>query len=301
MPYLDLPQHGVRYFYTVNGPPLPPLTINKEGPEPVSGPLDPNLPNLVFIHISCSRLCAMSSQWSDQRLRKAFNLIVFDQVLHGRTTARERETFTLEDSAVCQLAGLDKLGIKKFSLVGAGFHGVNISAWLAIKAPERVQAMVLVAPGHFEERPGVAEELHSQWLPRVCKNKNGNGDGSGTIDEAEVEVITDFFFGKVYRDPEVRPVTRAVFQRRYGTGHTSPHDITHIVHFFFRKRISPNDLASITCPVLILHGGDDHVVSPKDAAEEWRDALTSAKGGAKLHVVTGAPHKLLLVDASVAK
>lgn len=109
---------------------------------------------------------------------------------------------------------------------------------------------------------------------------------------ADAQYQVDFFFGKVYRDPEVRPVTRAVFQRRCtssqhplpvaradaphapdGKGHSS-HDITHIVRFFFRKRISAHDLATITCPCLVLNGGDDHV-SPLNAAEEWRGALTS--------------------------
>lgn len=284
-------------FYVINGF-VPPLTL-KELAEPVSGELNPSLPTLVFFHVSSSRLEAFSSVWADVRLRDAFNVVAFDAVLHGRTTAGERDSFTIEDSADCLLEALERLGFEKYSIVGAGFHGAAAAAWVAIKAPERVQALCLVAPGFFEESSGVAQELHSEWLPLVCKNKEGRGDGSGRIEQQEVVAINDFFFGKVYRQPEVRAATRLAFQHRYGEGYSS-HDITHLVHFFFRKRIPAEALASIKVPVLVLHGSEDVAVSPLAAAKEWCDGLKSAKGGAFLHVIHGAPHKLLLTDANVA-
>lgn len=59
---------------------------------------------------------------------------------------------------------------------------------------------------------------------------------------------------------------------------------------------TPAQLASITCPVLILSGTDDRVVSPLAAAEEWKKALKGAKGGATIASITGAPHLLSLTD-----
>lgn len=81
-----------------------------------------------------------------------------------------------------------------------------------------------------------------------------------------------------------------------GAGHDS-HDISHII-LSAADRIppSPAQLASITCPILILSGTDDKVVSPLVAAEEWKKAFKGAKGGATIASITGAPHLMSLSD-----
>lgn len=81
-----------------------------------------------------------------------------------------------------------------------------------------------------------------------------------------------------------------------GAGHDS-HDISHIIlSAADRVPPSPAQLASITCPILILSGTDDKVVSPLVAAEEWKKAFKGAKGGATIASITGAPHLMSLSD-----
>lgn len=69
--------------------------------------------------------------------------------------------------------------------------------------------------------------------------------------------------------------------------------------YFNYSPIPPTDLASIACPVLILHGEHDLYTSPLAAAEAWRASLPSARGGAAIHVVAGAPHLMCYFEPGV--
>lgn len=77
------------------------------------------------------------------------------------------------------------------------------------------------------------------------------------------------------------------------------HDIQHIVRSC-RDRQPPTaeQLSSISCPVVILHGGEDKAVSPLAACEEWKLALTGA-GTCSIVEIAGAPHLMSLSDYSI--
>lgn len=65
-----------------------------------------------------------------------------------------------------------------------------------------------------------------------------------------------------------------LIQAADGVGHDGK-EVTHIIHWSDRAPIPPQQLASISVPVLILHGSEDKVVSPPAAVEEWRRFLSS--------------------------
>jgi pimeloyl-ACP methyl ester carboxylesterase len=44
-----------------------------------------------------------------------------------------------------------------------------------------------------------------------------------------------------------------------------------------REPPSAAELASIRCPVLILSGSEDNVISPLSAAEEWKASFTGGE------------------------
>jgi dipeptidyl aminopeptidase/acylaminoacyl peptidase len=55
-----------------------------------------------------------------------------------------------------------------------------------------------------------------------------------------------------------------------GTG-KSAHDINWLFQAVIERKAIPQDLMDkITCPVLILRGSEDSMVSPEKATEEWR-------------------------------
>lgn len=63
-----------------------------------------------------------------------------------------------------------------------------------------------------------------------------------------------------------------------------------------RKAIPKELLASITCPVLILQGAQDFVVSPIEGAKAWQSQLVNAGGGCDLRIISDGPHLLAYSD-----
>lgn len=152
----------------------------------------------------------------------------------------------------------------------------------------------------------------------MSTNKDGKGDGTGTIESEAQSALGEYMY-PLKRLKDVRVAGEAAFQRRYGTG-KSGHDMRWVITSGAdRVPPSPEALASITCPVLLLSGTEDKMISPRSAAEEYQAALTgglshlalharddnkltfaiAAKGGAVLHEVSGAPHLMSLCDYSV--
>ncbi|KAI5475838.1 hypothetical protein MNV49_000802 [Pseudohyphozyma bogoriensis] len=73
-----------------------------------------------------------------------------------------------------------------------------------------------------------------------------------------------------------------------------------IVNLMDRDPIPAELLAKITCPTMLLQGGDDKHNSPVAAVEEWRKMLPSCKGGVVVREIASAPHVLLYTDSSIA-
>ncbi|GAA5969623.1 hypothetical protein JCM11641_008182 [Rhodosporidiobolus odoratus] len=134
----------------------------------------------------------------------------------------------------------------------------------------------------------------------LCQNKDGRGDGTGTIPEKVLADNGEYCFGSigVWAD-EKRKVHNEAFQRRYGTGHSSS-DLRQL--FLSEARRMPIPLEhreKVVCPVLILHGARDTLVSPLKAAEEWRSGFPNAKGGADVKSITDGPHLLSFIDPNI--
>lgn len=102
-------------------------------------------------------------------------------------------------------------------------------------------------------------------------NKDSEGDGSGTLPADSLEDICAYFVGSHERLAPARAEMRDRFQRRYGSGvGDSSHDLGWMFRSSYAREPIPQDLlATITCPVMILRGGDDKVCCPLDACEEW--------------------------------
>ncbi|KAM0748905.1 alpha/beta-hydrolase [Meredithblackwellia eburnea MCA 4105] len=299
MPYIHIPERGLKMFYVVNA--TVPLKSMLDDTPPESGVLDPDKPNVVFIHAGASSLASFTSQFSDKRLTNAFNLIALDARLCGRTEGTPRERHVIEDSSYCLTYALDELGLEKYSLVGEEFHGCNCATWIAIKRPERVQSLLLASPGWLKEPQATINAMLNEFLPGAISNKNGNGDGSGTIPDETMQIVSDYYFGKLGREPEVRTYLKyallhlqsvltyredslkqrrdlflKVYQKRYGTSQ-SAHDVNHVVNMFNRDPIPPELMATVKAPVLILQGADDAVAAPLQAAEEWQALFTNGE------------------------
>ncbi|GAA5872121.1 hypothetical protein JCM1840_006324 [Sporobolomyces johnsonii] len=296
--FVEVPERGLKAFVTIN--PTGPITFAHSSPAsneppPADGELDPSKPNLVFIHAPTCSTASFNRQFDDRRLRAAANLIGIDGRLHGRTEGTEwPRRYTIDDAADCIQAVVDKLGFS-FYLFGEGVLGCRVSSWLAIRRPKKVLGMMLASPAFPLEDPNIAASLErlGQFL---CANKTPNG--TGACPPEALEGIAGYFFGSDERQKERKEEFKVGFEKRYGAGFGS-HDTLALASYGTRERIPADLLATITCPVVILSGGADTDVSPLKACEEWQQAFTSAKGGARLHIIASAPTLMSWTDYNI--
>ncbi|GAA6058873.1 hypothetical protein JCM10212_002817 [Sporobolomyces blumeae] len=298
MPFKRIEHRDLNMHYLVNADPREFATASHDN-LPASHPLKPGLPVLVLIHAAASNIMSWSQQLSDPRLATAFNIIAVDCRFHGFTTGGDRLEHTLENSAECVIATLDEMDFDSYHVFGEQVHGSVIAAWIAIKRADKVKSLLLSSPGWREESPDVRAAL-ADVRDALLVNKAGNGgDGTGTLPEGALEDTLAYFLGSIDRLAKTREEMRVRLQSRYGTGQRE-HDIRWLfVAVMDRKAIPQEQMTTIACPVLILRGSEDNIVSPERACEEWRRSFTNARGGASCHVISGAPSLISLSDPNI--
>ncbi len=148
------------------------------------------------------------------------------------------------DFFVAHLIGLlDALGIERCALVGNSLGGA-VCIRAALDHPERVEKLVLMAPGGIEE---LDTYMAMPAMARMIANFT-----SGALDRNGLrQILQTLVF-----DPVV--VTDALVNERYAIAQTQPPEV------LGRMRI-PNmegELGGITCPVLAFWGMDDEMLPP---------------------------------------
>ena len=148
------------------------------------------------------------------------------------------------DFFVTHLVGLlDAIGVERCALVGNSLGG-GVAIRTALDHPERVEKLVLMAPGGIED---LDTYMAMPAMARMIANFT-----SGALDHGGLrQILQNLVF-----DPAV--VTDALVDERYAIAQTQPPDV------LARMRI-PNmegELGSITCPVLAFWGMDDEMLPP---------------------------------------
>ena len=77
-------------------------------------------------------------------LATQYRVIVFEVPGFGQSPANERAQ-SMADLAHTMTQAVTNLGLERFNLMGNSFGG-KLALWLAVQQPERIQALVLVAP-----------------------------------------------------------------------------------------------------------------------------------------------------------
>jgi pimeloyl-ACP methyl ester carboxylesterase len=77
-------------------------------------------------------------------LARTRRVIAFEAPGFGESAANGRSG-SLRDLAATMLAAIDAVGLERFALWGTSFGG-KLALWLAVDAPERLEALVLAAP-----------------------------------------------------------------------------------------------------------------------------------------------------------
>ncbi|GAA5886554.1 hypothetical protein JCM5296_005326 [Sporobolomyces johnsonii] len=299
MPYKRLDEHDVDMFYVLN--PDPTLFADASSHDfPPSNPLKPGLPILVFVHSGASSVACWNKQLSDPRFANNFNLFAMDCRFNGHTKGGERKQHTLEDSADCVTALLDEMAFSAYGVYGETVHGAVIAAWIAIKRPQKVISLLLASPGWGAEDPQVLAGLSTIQDALFINKKGQGGDDSGRFPAEALTDVCAYLIGAMPRLAPQREEMSVRFEQRYGAGH-SDHDARWLFEAVYQRKPIPQELMdTVRCPVLILRGAEDKLVSPEEACDEWRRAFTNAKGGAAVHAIASAPSLISLSDPGIA-
>jgi pimeloyl-ACP methyl ester carboxylesterase len=89
---------------------------------------------------------------SHQLLAEQHRVVVFEVPGFGTSPVNDR-TATIQELADTMAQAVASLGVERFNLMGNSFGG-RLAVWLAIRHPERIEALVLAAPAAIRPEGG---------------------------------------------------------------------------------------------------------------------------------------------------
>jgi pimeloyl-ACP methyl ester carboxylesterase len=222
-----------------------------------SGPKD--APALLLLHGFGSSLQTWD-EWS-LKLESSYRVIRLDLPGFGLTGASPARNYSEESDLALLTHFADKLGLDKFSVIGHSMGGKM--AWsLAASQPDRVQALVLMAPDGFPEAKDIGSKPYEvpaimgviqYFLPKYFVQKS--------IEPAFVDVkaLNGALVNRYYDMLRAPGVRGAILDRSNQTIYTDP---------------VPR-LKNIKAPTLLLWGEQDHMI-PSANAQSYSGILSNS-------------------------
>jgi pimeloyl-ACP methyl ester carboxylesterase len=216
-------------------------------------------PALLLLHGFGSSLQAWDD-WS-LKLEQKYRLIRLDLPGFGLTGASPANDYSEEKDLAILTHFVDKLGLEKFSVVGHSMGGKM--AWsLAASQPERVQALVLMAPDGFPETKDIGTKpyevpaimgLIKFVLPKYLVRKS--------IEPAfsDADALNDALVNRYFDMLRAPGVRGAILERSNQTIYTDP---------------VPR-LKAIKAPTLLIWGEQDQMI-PSTNAQSYANVLSNS-------------------------
>jgi 3-oxoadipate enol-lactonase/4-carboxymuconolactone decarboxylase len=204
--------------------------------------------------------------WDGQAgaLAERFRVVRYDHRGHGASPA-PAGPYSLDDIGGDLLALLDRLGLARVSVCGVSLGGMA-AMWLAARAPERVDRLVLCCTSaHFAAR--------EDWLARAATVR-----ASGTA--AVVGTVLERWFTPAFRSSEAATVARFGETLRSVDDEAYASCIEAIADMDLR-----GELGAIRAPALVIAGAEDPATPPDHAR-----LIQQGIAGARLVVVPHARH-----------
>ena len=219
----------------------------------------PDAPVLLLLHGFGSSLQTWD-EWS-LKLDVKYRVIRLDLPGFGLTGASPSNDYSEENDVATLTHFADQLGLKKFSVIGHSMGGKM--AWsLAASQPERVQALVLMAPDGFPEAKDIGSKpyevpavmgLIQHFLPKYFVKKS--------IEPAFVDAgaLNDALVSRYYDMLRAPGVRGAILARSNQTIYTDP---------------VPR-LQKIKAPTLLIWGEQDQMI-PSSNAQSYAGVLLNS-------------------------
>ena len=251
---------GVRTFYEVYGDGEPTVLL---------------MPTWSIIH---------SRHWKLQipYLARYWRVLTFDGRGNGRSDRpTDPEAYREEEFAADALAVMDATATERAVLVSLS-RGAERSLLLAADHPERVEKMAFIAPA-LPVPPAVPRSRASQEFREPHDTYDGWGKFNRHYWVEHYEDFLEFFFSQCLTEPHsTKPHEDTV-----GWGHET--DGPTLVATQLAPRLHDEAgvralLSRIDCPILVIHGSDDHV-------RPWESGARLAKlANGALAVLEGSGH-----------
>ncbi|EJC98192.1 alpha/beta-hydrolase [Fomitiporia mediterranea MF3/22] len=244
--------------------------------------LDSNKPILLLLHPRLFDSYFFAPQWRDARLARGYNLLAIDHHYHGKTKAvLDDKPYDFMMIAADLLHALDKLQVKKCHIFGNSL-GASIAFRMYALRPQLVESIISCG----KHPPVETEENKEQFrlLRDACLDYDDDGND---------RLASDVVYGLHYIYFGEETGADAIIEEWVATSNFRPSNRKLINKIFSslldRIPLPPDQVASISCPVLIIHGEAD-VPYPPSVAYDLYDSLPNAQR--ELVIIPGAPHFL---------
>lgn len=207
----------------------------------VDYPAESEHPPLVFLHGSGPGASGRSNFHDNAVVFQAagYRCVLVDSLGYGLSDKPTDVPYSLEVMSGALVAALDSLGLQRVTLVGNS-QGGAIAIRTTLDQPDRIESLILMAPGGLEARETYMQMRGIRSMLRCIYGPEG-------ITEAGMRKV----FEKQLFDSSL--VTDALVADRTRVAHTQPR------HVFETMKVDNQEdrLAELTCPVLGLWGVDD--------------------------------------------
>ena len=181
----------------------------------------------------------------------------------------EPPAYTLHDMADDAVAVLDDLGVERAHVMGASLGGF-IVRWIALRHPERVTSLTVVMSGSAAGPGDDGPQLDATVVGRLLEMAERR-----ERDDAIEHLVEEWrwLWGKVY------PFDEAWVRARVAHAHDRAYRPEGIVRLLQAAAKTPglwDEETRITCPTLVVHGGEDPCFSA-DHARATAERIPGAK------------------------
>tara|TARA_Y100001960_G_C14614183_1_gene797393 strand:+ start:295 stop:1107 length:813 start_codon:yes stop_codon:yes gene_type:complete len=179
---------------------------------------------------------------------KTHRVIAFDNRGSGQTSAPDRP-YTIAQMANDALKLLDHLEIPATHVLSFSLLGGAIALQLALEDPTRTERLAMIAPGGTPDNASVS--ILKTWIAAKRSNMSK---------EALIRLTSSFLYSRTFLNDE------ELFESMIDT--TSSNEFEQLDHAFIRQAEAilnwqlPNDLSTVSNPVLLLNGLEDQLVTP---------------------------------------
>lgn len=219
-------------------------------------------PAIVLVHGFSSSLHTWTN-WK-ANLEQDYRVITLDLPGHGLSRAEDPELATIDRFADVVHEVTQDLGVERFTLGGNSMGG-NTAWSYALKYPQTLDGLILVDAGGWPEDPEDAES--SPIIFRLLANPLARA----VMKDLDMSYLTRSGLEDSYTDQSF--VTDELVERYVALSRAPGHRATLLsIAAGERVEATPEMLAAIKVPTLVMWGRDDNLV-PVSSAQKFADAI----------------------------